>query len=417
MRRPLAGALQASLQLLAVISLPGQAVREPGVPTTYVPRAHATMVAATVALPFGSAHDPPNAVGAARVLGLALERWVSRGLVDGEATVDVDVGRERTLVTLLATPDGWSRDFQATLDRLFRRAVPDRILERARSDVRSGLIFQEDDPGRQFEAELALLLFGPSHAWTRASAITSSSVEALGLDDVRALRAAHVKVELARAVVLGAVGDGSYEAPSALPVESPRRSEEPHWTAGARKTLVRDITNGWVGVAFALPSDVPTEVYDLVALSLERTLVTDPPAPDLFGLRAAVEAAPSGSMLVLRGAVAPDAAERWEARILDAVARLATAPPTTAVLDRLRRRRRAELALSAASPEAESRFLIGGLGAAPRSTPTARVSESLTPEDVVRAITRLGEPRVLLVAPAFGNGSGERGGSRDGSAR
>jgi hypothetical protein len=112
-----------------------------------------------------------------------------------------------------------------------------------------------------------------------------------------------------------------------------------------------------------------------------------------------IEETPAGTVLIVEASVFPEAAERWEARILGAMEGLATQATPDDFFGWGRRRFRAARFLEEAAPELEARRITADLLREGRVRDLADEIWSLGPDAVLAAARALGPPRVFLLGP------------------
>lgn len=370
------------------------------------PHAHGTAVAAALRVPTGSQDDPPGEEGTAWLMALTLQDQVSRALGAGTAAFDARVERASIVFTLLAAPGEWEAAWAKVDSVLFRAPLDAALLERHRAVFLERIVFEAGSPFRDFQGEAARLLAEPGSASARPPYGTRSSLGAVGAASLEAFRGLALRPGRAVLAVVGPVDDVPFLAPPDTARLLPAR-ERP-WTEGRRTALVQDITSTWLAVAWPVSPGVPRTHLELVAHLLEEDLDPVPPDPDRYGVDVRAEETPAGPVLVVEASVFPEAAARWEARILGSVERLSSEPLGDDFFGWRRRRFRAARLLEEAAPEVEARRLTADLLRDGRPRNLTEEIWALDAAALRRAAEGLGPPRILLLGPDLGSQQGPR---------
>jgi len=307
---------------------------------------------------------------------------------------------------------------------LFQAALDPTLLDVRRSELLDRLTFEEGSPILDFEREAVGLFAEPGSPWARPVRGTLASVAAIDVPTLQGYRSAHYRPEVAALAVVGPVEanarpleepdsvaaqpDSVAAQPDSLsPTEGAGRPSasvprEVPWLVGDRVNLVRDVTSTWITVGYPVPPELPRTHLELVAHLLMEELDPVPPDPDRYDVAVHIDQTPLGSVLLIEATVFPEAADRWEQRILGEVQRMATEPIPDDFFRWRRRRFRTARLLEQAAPEAEA----------------ARITSDLLREGIARnldvaiwdldaaalqaAAASLGEPRIFRYGPDLG---------------
>jgi len=367
-----------------------------------------TLVAVTLVIPRGSAEDPDELSGAAWLLGEAVRSRAERSLDVGEATVTVEVGRAQTVLQALALPSAWEDAYDALLDAAFRDPIDGNAVERERASLLAVFRFESGAPVREFEVEFYGTLSRRGDRWGRDPRGTPESVGRITRGDLEDLRIRVYRPREAVVTVAGAVG--SEAGVRVFPAGSeaggtPRlgpRGRAPMWDDDDRRHLVREVTNSWIGVAFAVPPDVPRTLLEFIRHRLEEELNPEPADPDLFGSQVRIEELPGGTVLLIETAVLPEAQRRWEQRIAGTIERLGERHRDPGSFRWHRRRFRSVRLTSDGAPEAEGLRMALDLLREGRVRDLATEVWAMQPEQVEQAVDAFGGPRVLVFGPDLG---------------
>lgn len=387
-----------------------------------------TVVSVTIAVPFGTAHDPAGLEGAGWILANALAREGQAQLMGLSARFRAEAERGSTYFELTVQPRDWAPALARVARVLFEDELPDVSIDVAAADLEAQLRFEEGLPVRTFEQEFSDLLHGTGDPWTRPLKGWLDSVRRMTAGDVRSLHRRHVTKADTRIAVLGPMSETEAEdvVAGALGLRSDRPepgptggtglagedqtpvASGPPWTRGDRIVVTREVTNTWIGIGFPVPAEASRPELEFLAHAVREALSPTPPDPGVYSVRAGVEDGPGGTIFLLRAAVVPEVAARWEARMLAAVRDLASTSEPEAFFRLQRRRFRSAVVLEADRPEVEGRQLADDL--ARDGAPRYRASEiwGLTAESLRRAARSLGEPRVLVFGPDLSDRGSER---------
>jgi hypothetical protein len=175
---------------------------------------------------------------------------------------------------------------------------------------------------------------------------------------------------------------------------------------GERFDRLQDITNSWIAVAWPVAPGVSRTSLEFLAHLLAELLDPNPPDPDRYSLDVHIEDTPEGPVVMVEAAVFPEAADRWEARILSAVDRLAGRTMDEDFLGWRRRRFRTARLLAESRPEEEAVRIARDLvrSGAPRAL-SIEIWD-LDAQDLNQAARALGEPRILRLGPDLGHDQG-----------
>ena len=381
-----------------------------GIPRGYAlqavsPHAHGTAVAASLRIHAGSQDDEPGLEGTAWLLGQVLQEQASRALDPALAQVSVEVGRATTTVTLLAVPHGWTDSWAQVERTAFQAPLDPTLLEAHRRTLLEQMAFEAGSPFRDFETEAVGMLAEPGSPFARPLRGTPTSVATIGPAALERFRDQAFRREAAALAVVGPVDATPLLPPAGAPAPE---DGDVAWLIGDRVSLVRDVTNTWISVAYPVPTSLPRTHLELLAHLMEEELDPTPPPPDRYGLDVRIEETPRGPVLVVEASVFPEASAAWEARILGVVRRLADEPMGEDFFRWRRRRFRAARLLEESAPEAEARRLTGDLLRDGGVRDLEAELWSLDAGALQRAAQALGQPRIFLLGPDLG-----QDGSRD----
>jgi hypothetical protein len=293
-----------------------------------------------------------------------------------------------------------------------------------RAELLERLTFEAGSPILDFEREAVGLFAEPGSPWSRPARGTTASVAAIAVSTLQGYRSAHYRREAAALAVVGPVeaSPPPLEEPDSVPAEAdsvavqtdslpsgevadrPAASvpRDVPWLVGDRVNLVRDVTSTWITVGYPVPPELPRTHLELVAHLLMEELDPVPPDPDRYDVAVRIDQTPRGSVLLIEATVFPEAADRWEQRVLGEVQRMAEARIPDDFFRWRRRRFRTARLLEQAAPEAEA----------------ARITSDLLREGIARnmdvaiweldaaalqaAAASLGEPRIFRYGPDLG---------------
>ena len=393
---------------LAALALPSLSAAQPV--DAYVPapgvhvaeRPGATLVAVTVVIPVGSAHDPQGAPGTARFLAETIAHSVRRRIDADPSRLDLRVERDWTAFTLLSTADAWARSWAAVEDGLFHLPLEDTAREEVRARLLAAFAFEEGAPAHEFQRELYRVLVGAAHPWSRDPRGTPSTVDAVDPGILEDFRARHYVAALAVAAAVGPISEQAARE-TLVPVGQEARgattpSGDSAWTEGDRLALEREVTNAWIGAAFPAAPNQRRTLLDFLAFQLQEGLNASPPDPGLFSATVHVEDTPRGPVLIARAAVVPEASGLWEQRILRAMERLGENDDDA--LFRWRRRRfRSAILLREGEPEAAALRMALDLVREGRTRSVEKEIREIDAQDLADAVGSLANPRILLMGP------------------
>jgi hypothetical protein len=390
----------AALALLAPAATAQTVATSPGV--TVLSRPAATLVVATVVIPTGSADDPEDIPGTARVVAEGIARTVRWRLDPDAARLDLRVERGWTAFTLLATPDVWVSAWGVLEDVLFRVPIVDAPLEDARTQLLAGFEFEEGAPVREFQRELYMSLGGASSAWSRDPRGTPESLREADPGDLEDFRERHYLMSRATVAVVGPVTD--LEARGALapvgsgPLPEPEPDDRLAWRRGDRVPLAREVTNTWIGALYPAPAELPRTHLEFLAHEVEEALSPSPPDPGLFSAIVRIEDAPRGPVMVVEVAVMPEVAAAWERRIVATVRGLER-EATDAYFSWHRRRFRNDMLVREGTPEEAALRMALDLQREGRVRPLQDEIWEIGPHELAEAAQALGDPRLLVMGP------------------
>lgn len=379
-----------------------------------VTRSPAPVAGMAIALPVGSGRDPAAEEGSAAVVAEAIASEIEARLGSATAEVVATVEPERIIWTLLADTDKSDQVLKVFGEVVFGAGPSHNRLEQTRQLQLERRVFERDSPLLEVRAAERALLFGEGDLRTRAPEGSVSSLAGLDPSRLQAWRREHLRSGQAYVVVVGpsadeavgvaAVGDSVDLAPVDTARIDPAMQAAPAdpaaqaWRLGRRVAIERDVTNGWLTVAWPVPLEVDPTAADFLAHRLERELNPLLPDPGLFSARADVSEIGGQPVVVVRAATAPEQMSAFETRILSLPTAYETALDDVRFLW-YRRQFRADRLIETAAPEAE---------AAERARQWLRLGSlvdldeqlwMVTPETVVQAALGLSAPRVLSFGP------------------
>ncbi|MHB1194587.1 MAG: peptidase M16 family protein [Longimicrobiales bacterium] len=408
--RRIAGALALAVAVLGLALRPLSAQEvEAHVPRAVSHHAHGTAVALALRIPAGSQDDAPGLEGTAWLLARVLEDQVAWALESAPAVFSASVERATTVFTLVADPSAWEQAWSIADSVLLHAPLDPGLVERHRSALLETLAFEVGSPYREFEDVAAALLAEPGSPWARPPRGTAASLAALGTAELERYRARHLGRDVGACAVVGPVPLELPSTPSHAAPPDPPVPADAAWVTGDRVILARDVTSTWVVVAYPAPSDLPRTHLELAAHLLEEELDPTPPAPDRYSVDVRIEETRGGPVLLVEASVVPEAAARWEARIVGAVERMATEPLAEDFFRWRRRRFRTERLLAESAPEAEARRITADLLRDGRVRDLGVEIWGLEARTLSDAARSLGPPRILVLGPDLGqDGSGTR---------
>jgi hypothetical protein len=387
---------------VGAVAVDASAVRAQAIPyaaSAEVTRDRSAVVAVTLLLPVGSRHDDAGLEGTAWLTGQTLALQANQALVGTGSKVSVSVGRSSTAFTLATTPNAWP-EARATVESIvFRIPIRVDLFEDQRARAQRQWSFRGASPVTEFERESVSLLAPSSDPWTRSPIGTSESLALVSAREAELLRTGHYRRENAAVTVVGT------PIPNAISVNAGLtggRSLEPAWQSGRRMVLTREVTSAWITVAYAAPPDASRTTLEFMADIVQDALDPTPPDPERYSVDVRIVDAPGGPTLVTQVAAVPEAADRWERRIVDAVTSLVAGPPKGEFFQWARRRFRTRRLLADAGPEAASVRIGRDLLRDGLVRNLDAEIWALSEEGVAAALGGLGETRVLRLGPDLG---------------
>lgn len=409
-------ALVAAL-VLAVLCPPERAAAQTRGPVDHLAvdvRPWGTMVAVTVSIPAGSRHDPEERAGAAWVLGHAVADRLRQELDPAEATAEVSVERSRTVFSLLAVPDRWTRAYRTLTGVLFVDPLDEDDVLRARRALMEQLLFESGAPVRDFQQELHETLTSARHPWARPATGYPDQIVQIEIEDLEEYRDAHYRPHTAAISVVGPVS--ARRVASLIPASARTTPDEAvvqeevwgslPWSRGGRSRVVEEVTNTWIGVAFPAPLGSPRTSLEMLAHVVREELNPTPPDPGVYSADVGVVETPIGPVLLVMAAVFPEVAERWEREMVAAVRTLAERPADPTNFQWQRRRFRTEILLQEALPEGRGRRLADDLHRTGQLRDVTAEIWALDAESLSTLAAALGEPRIVVFGPELGEGAG-----------
>ncbi len=362
----------------------------------------------------GSALDRPGREGETWLWAQALAESLVESAPAGLARhAQVEVRHDRWSLSVLVEP-GDAPALLRDLRSAIGQSPSPAIVARLQARLSASFLFESGSPVRQMERERRALIDGFESDWARPTRGTAISVESLSVTELaavgRGLTPARLHVAVVGPVVRGEILSelGLTEAQSATnrPLPAGPYRGPVIWESGDRIRVVREVTNSWITVAFPVPADVPQTLLEFLAHRMDEEISTDPPDPGIFDAEVQIVRRLGGRLLVVDAAVLPEAADRWESRILG-TADVAAEPVQDAFFHWLRRRFRNTELLRESAPEALAERLATDLLMGIR--PDRRIEEEswlLSPALLLDVARALGEPRILVYGPDFGAGAG-----------
>ena len=360
-----------------------------------------TLIAVAVVVPVGSADDPQDVPGAARLVAESVAESVRRRIDPDASQLDAQVERAWTAFTLLSTADAWRRSWEALEDALFRRPLDPAPVEAARNRLEAAFAFEADAPAHEFHRELYRTLVGTAHPWSRDPRGTASALRSAERALLADFRARHYVAARATAALVGPVTErAARDALEPVGTEPVLRSESagPAWDVGDRLALQREVTNTWIGAAFPAPPRSPRTHLEFVALQLQEDLNPSPPDPGLYSATVHIEDTPRGPVVMVQTAVVPENAARWEQRIIGALGRLENEADAE-FFQWQRRRFRSAILLREGTPEEAALRRALDLLREGRVRALEEEVRAIGPRDLAVAAEGLGEGRVLVMGP------------------
>jgi predicted Zn-dependent peptidase len=384
--------------------------------------------------------DPPGKEGTALMLARVLEAEAGRVLDPARSLLSARVDRTTTVFTLLTLPEGWPGVWQVVDSVIFMGQLDPGSLLGRRQELLERLRFEEGSPVREFERAAVELFADPGSPWARPVRGSMTSVQAIDVGTLSEYRSARYDRSAAALAVVGPLGtaektdappDTSAARPDSLadsPVPpnpeadslaaatdtaragegeglAPARAPPPRdvpWLTGDRINRIEDVTATWITVGYPVPPDLPRTHLELVAHLLIEELDPVPPDPDRYDIDVRIDRTSRGSMLRIQATVFPEAADRWERRILEAVERLGAAPIGEDFFRWRRRRFRTARLLEQSPPEAEADRVTADLLREGRARDLDLEIWGLTAAALQAAAASLGEPRIFRYGPDLG---------------
>jgi len=364
--------------------------------------AGATLVAVTVVVPAGSADDPRDLPGTARLTAETIAQGIRWRLDPDASRLDLRVERGWTAFTLLAAPDVWARAWGVVEDALFRLPVGDAPMAAAREQLVSGFAFEEGAPVREFQREFYRTLTSAVDPWSRDPRGNPEALRRIDQLALAGFRSTHYVMSRATVAAVGPITErAGREALAPLGTTPPMTGSGfrgPAWERGARTPLAREVTNTWIGAAFPAPPDLPRTQLEFAALELEEALNPDPPDPGMFSATVRIEDTPRGPVMVAQAAVMPEVAANWERRITRAIEQLSEERDEP--FFRMQRRRfRSAILMREGVPEEASLRMALDLMREGRVRPLQQEVWEIGADELADAVDALEAPRILLMGP------------------
>lgn len=347
-----------SVQPQAAITDSGRATASPLVVT----RAWSPVAAVTMALPVpaGTYRDELVARAYDRALLAAIENAVVGGAVRVTYSRD-DAGR----YFVALTSPGAARSTLRAMQEIVRTGPASPLIDAAVAGIGDDLGFRGDLPRQRFERVLAAHLDGRAEADPPEP--EPLALEGLG-DEARAVAAAFPWGPPVWAVVGDDAVAGAFPATGAAPDAAANPPVQALHVAAAgsagvsvplRTDVPGDAVTRWVGSVFHFPPGTTLVEAALLRLVLEEALerLRD---PNLFELTTGIDLQ---GRLVVRFSTSADAAVRWESRLDEAIAELASQPASVRLTQSLRPARShwsQELSSAAGTGRAAAEALLRG---------------------------------------------------------
>jgi len=213
------------------------------------------IIAMTVALPAGSAYDPPGKPGLANFAAQLMDEGAGNLRADafqtalGNRAIRLSVTTERDyLIVTLVTLSGNARDaFQLLGTALTHPRFDTDAIARVRAQIEADIADQEDDPNAVAEKGFYLTFFG-DHAYAHPGSGTAASVSTINAGDLRRFAAAHWVSRGLKVAISGDVDRNS--------LEPLLKSAFGGLSAAAPRALSVPSRRGKTGVSL-IPMDVP----------------------------------------------------------------------------------------------------------------------------------------------------------------
>ena len=359
-----------------------------------------TVVSIAVSIPAGSAADQEGLGGTAWLLGHVLAYRAEAAGGPG-TTVDVEVTPGETLFTIMTLPEHWFDAWTRVESVIFGTLPEGADIEERRREVLDDLVFDAGSPVRNFELEALRLISPTGHPWARSVLGTAESLANVSALSLRLFLGNEYRARDATVAVVGPLG---IVAPS--PVQAPDATGSsatgPAWQSGSQFDLLQDITNSWIAVAWPVAPEVGRTSLEFLAHLLAEQLDPQPPDPDRYSLDVHIEDTPTGPVVMVEAAVFPEAADRWEARILSAAGVLAGRAMDEDFIGWRRRRFRTARLLAESRPEAKAARIARDLVRDGAARSLSLEIWDLDATDLHRAAGALGAPRILRLGPDMG---------------
>jgi len=388
----------AALPTPAASQLP-DTTRYASVATSPTPRG--TVVSIVVRIPSGSADDQEGFGGTAWLLGHLLADRADEAAGPG-TSVAVQVSRGETLFTVLSLPGGWVDAWSHVESVIFGEAPEAVDVDRGRQALQHDLTFDQGSPVRNFEMEAARIIAPTSHPWARPIRGTPQTLGNVSELSLRLFAGNYYQPHAATVSVVGPRSFVSPTPPRPAGGERPARLE-PAWSVGQRFRLDQDITNSWIAVAWPVDPELPRTSLEFLVHLLAEQLDPAPPDPDRYSVDVRLEETPGGPVVVVEAAIFPEAADRWEARILDQAALLAREAMDDDFFGWRRRRFRTARLLTESRPEAKAARIAHDIARSGAARDLPMEIWDLESADLLGAARALGEPRILRLGPDLGS--------------
>ncbi len=407
MTLPLVGAL--AMGILQVASPPPPAVDtvtpSPTGPWVFqAERAGPPVYGLASILPVGAAGDPEGRAGTAWLHAQVLEEALRTRLRFSPASIQVEVGRFATEISVLTPAASVARDLRELHGLVSGSAPPSQEqFEAAKASLIAQLRFEAGAPIREFEEARADLIY--DGRWGGSLHGTTDALGALTWDEFTEWMEGIDREGL----IVVSVGPPDPLLPLPGPVlpegvlDRNRRGPTWAWTDARHERRVEPITNSWVTVDAPIRRDLDPTALALLVRHLEELLAPSPPDPGVFSAEVEVLRTPRGPVLSVTAAVAPEAASRW-ARRLESAVKLEDLGSWMGgnQFSWQRRRLRNTWLRREASPDAKALRIAWDLQAGlPPRDPMEEVAR-LHGGDLERLLSAVGPVRVLVYGPDLG---------------
>lgn len=242
------------------------------------------LVSVTLAIPSGSAADPPGKAGLASITAGMLDEGagklgaveLSSAINDLGASLSIAAAQDGTVVTLTVLKKNFEKAFSLLGDIVVRPRFDAKEWKRVSDLWKNNLKKRADEPWLVGRVVGNAVHFGPGHPYAHPSDGLIKSAAAVGLADVKQFYQLHYRPDRAVIVVSGDIGKD--EADKSI------RSAFDGWKVPSGKVpdvpAPAAIASNWKPPRFVLV-DRPDAPQSVIAVVREGVSVNDPSAPAL----------------------------------------------------------------------------------------------------------------------------------------